>query len=70
MNILSTILVYAYRARHLGEELPWWYALLHPISICIFIYAMLRSASTTLVNEGIEWRETGYPLKELKDNAI
>jgi cellulose synthase/poly-beta-1,6-N-acetylglucosamine synthase-like glycosyltransferase len=69
MNILSTILVYAYRARHLGEELPWWYALLHPISICIFIYAMLRSATTIIVNGGVEWRGTRYPLKELKASA-
>jgi len=69
MNILSTILVYAYRARHLGEGLPWWYTLLHPIGICIFIYAMLRSATTIIVNGGVEWRGTRYPLKELKASA-
>jgi glycosyltransferase involved in cell wall biosynthesis len=69
INILSTILVYAYRARHLGEEIPWWYALLHPIGICIFIYAMLRSATTVIVNGGVEWRGTRYPLEELKASA-
>jgi glycosyltransferase involved in cell wall biosynthesis len=66
MHLLSTILVYAYRARHLREELPWWYALLHPIGICVFIYAMLRSATTIIVNGGVEWRGTRYPLKDLK----
>jgi hypothetical protein len=70
LNLLSTFLVYAYRARHFGNDTLWWYAVLHPIGICVFIYAMLRSASTTLVNGGIEWRGTRYPLKELKDNAI
>ncbi len=55
---------------HFRDETPWWYALLHPIGICIFIYAMLRSASTTLAGGGIEWRETRYPLEELKDNVI
>jgi hypothetical protein len=70
LNVFSTFLIYAYRARHFGKETPWWYVLLHPIGICIFIYAMLKSASTTIVNGGIEWRETRYPLKELKDNAI
>jgi cellulose synthase/poly-beta-1,6-N-acetylglucosamine synthase-like glycosyltransferase len=70
LNILSTFLVYAYRAGHFRHETPWWYAVLHPFGICVFIYAMLRSASTTLFNGGIEWRETKYPLKELKDNAI
>jgi glycosyltransferase involved in cell wall biosynthesis len=69
-SIFSTFLLYAYRARRFGDETPWWYALLHPIGICVFIYAMLRSASTTLAGGGIEWRETRYPLKELKDNVI
>ena len=70
LNIFSTLLVYAYRARHFGHESPWWYALLHPFGICVFIYTMLRSASTTLASRGIEWRETRYPLEELKDNMI
>ena len=69
MNILSTILVYAYRGRHLGEELPWWYALLHPFANCVFIYAMLRSATTVLVNWGVEWRGTHYPLQDLRASA-
>ena len=70
LNILSTFLVYAYRARHFGDNTPWWYAVLHPFGICVFIYAMLRFASTTLAGGGIEWRGTRYPLKELKDNVI
>jgi glycosyltransferase involved in cell wall biosynthesis len=70
LNFLSTFLLYAYRARHFGDKTPWWYAMLHPFGICVFIYAMLRSVSTTLVKGGIDWRETRYPLKELKDNLI
>jgi glycosyltransferase involved in cell wall biosynthesis len=70
LNLLSTFLVYAYRARHFGNDTPWWYAGLHPFGICVLIYAMLRSASTTLAGGGIEWRGIRYPLKELKDNAI
>jgi cellulose synthase/poly-beta-1,6-N-acetylglucosamine synthase-like glycosyltransferase len=70
LNILSTFLVYAYRARLFGDDTPRWYAVLHPLGICVFIYAMLRSASTTLAGGGIEWRGTRYPLKDLKDNAI
>jgi hypothetical protein len=50
LNILSTFLVYAYRAKHFEGRTPWWYAMLHPFGICVLIYAMLRSASTTLVN--------------------
>ena len=40
-NIFWTFLLYAYRARHFGNETPWWYAMLHPFGICVFIYAML-----------------------------
>ena len=69
-NIFWTFLLYAYRARHFGNETPWWYAMLHPFGIGVFIYAMLRSASTTLVRGGIEWRGTRYLLKDLKDDAI
>jgi cellulose synthase/poly-beta-1,6-N-acetylglucosamine synthase-like glycosyltransferase len=70
LSTLSTFLLYAYRARHFGDKTPWWYAGLHPFGICVFIYAMLRSASTTLARGGIEWRGTRYPLKELKDNVV
>jgi hypothetical protein len=70
LNILSTFLVYAYRAKHSEDRTPWWYTVLHPFGICVLIYAMFRSASTTLVNGESRWRETRYPLKELKDNAI
>ena len=52
LNILSSFLVYAYRARHFGNDTPWWYAGLHPFGICVLIYAMLRSASTTIINGG------------------
>jgi glycosyltransferase involved in cell wall biosynthesis len=70
LNLLSTFLIYAYRARYFGNDTPWWYAGLHPVGVCVFIYAMLRSASTTLAGGGIEWRGTRYPLKDLKDNVI
>jgi len=69
LSNFSTSLAYAYRARRLGEETPWWYGVLHPFGVCVFIYAMLRSASTTIINRGIEWRGTRYPLAELKDDA-
>ena len=57
-NIFWTFLLYAYRARHFGNETPWWYAMLHPFGIGVFIYDMLRSASTTLVRGGISGRHT------------
>jgi glycosyltransferase involved in cell wall biosynthesis len=69
-SVLSTFFLYAYRAKHSGVETPWWYAALHPMGVCILIYAMLGSAYTTIANGGIEWRGTRYSLKSLKENTL
>lgn len=70
LNILSTCFLYAYRARHSGTKTPWWYGLLHPIGVCVLIFAMLRSAFTAITGGGIEWRGTHYPLESLKANEV
>jgi hypothetical protein len=31
---------------------------------------MLRSTCTILINGGIEWRGTWYPLEQLKENVV
>lgn len=43
-----------------------WYALMVPVAGCLLIYILLRSAFLTLKQGGIYWRESFYPLKELK----
>jgi hypothetical protein len=65
-GFLSTYFLYAYRSEHSRVGTPWWYATLHPLGVCVFVYAMLRSACTTLAGGGIEWRGTRYPLGSLK----
>ncbi|MDP8952179.1 MAG: hypothetical protein M3N18_08085 [Actinomycetota bacterium] len=69
-NVLLTCLIYEYRARHSKSNTPLPYATLHPLSVCLFLYAVWRSAYTTLANGGIEWRGTKYPLESLKANAV
>lgn len=69
-SVLSTFFLYAFRSKHSKAEPPWWYAALHPIGVCVFVYAMLRSAGTTIANRGIEWRGTRYPLEALKENPL
>ncbi len=49
-----------------ASETARGYGLLFPISMLIFIYIMLRSAVITLVNRGVTWRGTHYPLDQLK----
>lgn len=64
----NVALVFARYARGRGRSgVPVPYAALHPFGVGVLIYAMLRSAATTLARGGIEWRGTFYPLDLLKD---
>jgi hypothetical protein len=69
VNVLLVISMYAYSARRSGVKISPLYAALHPFGASVMVFAMLRSAHTTLANGGIEWRGTKYPLDLLKENA-
>jgi glycosyltransferase involved in cell wall biosynthesis len=66
VDVLLVFAMYAYRARRSG--ISPLYAALHPFGASVMVFAMLRSACTTLANGGIEWRGTKYPLDLLKEN--
>jgi hypothetical protein len=67
MDALLVIAMYAYGTRRSG--ISPLYAALHPFGASVLVYAMLRSTYTTLVNGGIEWRGTRYPLDLLKEST-
>lgn len=46
------------------------YALTHPIGAVLFCYMLLRSTVVTLWNGGVTWRDTFYPLDELKRGVV
>ena len=69
VDVLVVFAMYAYGPRRSGSGIPPLYAALHPFGVGVLIYAMLRSAYTTLANDGIEWRGTRYPLELLKENV-
>jgi glycosyltransferase involved in cell wall biosynthesis len=46
------------------------YALTHPLGAALFFYMLLRSTVVTLRQGGIVWRETFYPLEELKRGVV
>ncbi|MDQ5829015.1 MAG: glycosyltransferase [Actinomycetota bacterium] len=69
VDVLVVSAMYAYGPRRSGSGIPPLYAALHPFGVGVLIYAMLRSAYTTLANDGIEWRGTRYPLELLKENV-
>jgi glycosyltransferase involved in cell wall biosynthesis len=47
-----------------------FYALTQPIGAVIFGYMLLRSTVVTLRQRGIVWRETFYPLEELRRGIV
>jgi hypothetical protein len=47
-----------------------WYVLGYPITTALFAYILLRTMMLNLVQGGIYWRGTFYPLNELKANRV
>jgi glycosyltransferase involved in cell wall biosynthesis len=46
------------------------YAVTHPLGAAVFFYMLLRSTVVTLWQGGIVWRDTFYPLEELKKGVV
>jgi glycosyltransferase involved in cell wall biosynthesis len=46
------------------------YALTHPLGALIFCYMLLRSTVVTLWRRGVVWRDTFYPLAELRRGMV
>lgn len=49
-----------------GYRTRWWYSLLIPYAGALMVYIMLRSALLTMKQKGIFWRDSFYPLEELR----
>lgn len=47
-----------------------WYGVSHPLGALIVIYIILRSMVVTLARGGVVWRDTFYPLEELKRGLV
>lgn len=62
------LLIYGYGAG-IGN-LPRGYGIGVPIAALFFIFLIWNSTLKTLINRGINWRGTFYPLTELKANKV
>lgn len=49
---------------------PAWLGVLFPVSIIVFMLIQLRTMYLNLTQGGIYWRETFYPLEELRRNLV
>jgi hypothetical protein len=62
------VLIFADSARcHRGR---WWHVIGYPLTTALFVYILLRTMLLNLVQGGIRWRGTFYPLRELKGNLV
>jgi len=54
----------------IGMRVSPLYAFTHPLGALLFSYMLLRSTVVTLKHGGIIWRDTFYPLDELKRGIV
>jgi len=47
-----------------------WYALTQPLGAAVFAYMLLRSTVITMSQRGVIWRNTFYPLEELRRGLV
>jgi glycosyltransferase involved in cell wall biosynthesis len=64
----SALEMYRYCQRHING-VPTGYLLLLPIATCIIVYMLVRSMVVTLARGGVVWRDTFYPLADLRKHA-
>lgn len=50
--------------------ISWLYGFTHPLGGLLFCYMLLRSMVVTLWRGGVVWRDTFYPLKQLKRGLV
>lgn len=68
LNILILILLGIMFWEHSRAfKLQAGYGLFYPISTLLYLYILWKSTLLTLWHQGIFWRETFYPLKDLKE---
>jgi cellulose synthase/poly-beta-1,6-N-acetylglucosamine synthase-like glycosyltransferase len=53
-----------------GMRLPWSCALAFPAAVLLFVYIQWRTMLLNHYHGGIRWRDTLYPLAELKANKV
>jgi len=74
VRVFSAIAVLAALSFHAGVDVVMrvspLYALTQPLGALLFCYMLLRSTVVTLRQGGIVWRDTFYPLEELKRGVV
>lgn len=64
---LMLLALYRYYRKYTG--IATWYTFTFPLAALLVLYAVLRSMVLTLAHQGVEWRGTLYPLRDLRKNC-
>jgi hypothetical protein len=68
VSVLLALSVHAGTAKVMKAS--GWYALTQPLGAAIFAYMLIRSTVVTLKQGGVRWRDTFYPLDELRRGMV
>jgi len=68
ISVILALVAYTGTARVM--KVPVWYALTQPIGAAVFAYMLLRSTVITMSQRGVIWRNTFYPLEELRRGMV
>jgi len=66
--LAAMFLIYCGMSRR--SSIPPYYFALHPVSSTLFVYTILRSMLLALSQGGVVWRDTFYPLADLKRGLV
>jgi cellulose synthase/poly-beta-1,6-N-acetylglucosamine synthase-like glycosyltransferase len=64
------IMLLMYAGSAAAQGAPVWHGILFPVASAMFIFVVWNATVYALVNRGIEWRGTHYPLDELRANKV
>ena len=67
-SLMLALAVHAGTARVMKAS--GWYALTQPVGAAIFAYMLIRSTVVTLKQGGVSWRDTFYPLDQLRRGMV
>jgi glycosyltransferase involved in cell wall biosynthesis len=68
ISVVAVLALHSGAARRCGVSLA--FALTHPLGVIIFLCVLLRSTIVTLWHGGVYWRNTFYPLDELRRGLV
>jgi glycosyltransferase involved in cell wall biosynthesis len=69
-GVAVALLLLLYVGAAVGQGVAPWNAVLFPFACLLVLFVMWNATVYALRNNGIEWRDTHYPLDELRANRI